>query len=99
MAVDPLVQAGIAMVDSLPEGLQDTGHGFYEEWQKVTETLIREGVVDGSVTSAQDPAELAELLNEIFVGAQVLSGMQDRWASLPARLELAQPVFRAILVP
>ncbi len=99
MADDPLVQAGMAMSDSLPEDLQDTGRGFYEEWQKVTETLIREGIADGSVTSGQDPADLAELLNEIFVGAQVLAGMKDRWSSLPDRILLAQPLILSFLVP
>lgn len=99
MASDTVVQAGMALVDSLPEELQDTGHGFYQEWQNVTETLIREGIADGSVTSAQDPAELAELLNEIFVGAQVLSGMRDRWVSLPERIQRAEPVILSFLVP
>lgn len=98
MASDALVQAGMAMVDSLPDDLQDTGHGFYEEWQNVTETLIREGVADGSVTSKQDPGELSELLNEIFVGAQILSGMSDRWTSLPQRIRRAEPVILSILV-
>ena len=99
MASDSLVQAGMALVDSLPEDLQDTGRGFYEEWQNVTETLIAEGVADGSVTSPQATGELAELLNEIFVGAQILSGMKDRWTSLPRRIRLAEPVILSLLVP
>ena len=99
MASDSLVQAGMALVDSLPEDLQDTGHGFYEEWQNVTETLIAEGIADGSVTSTQPTGDLAELLNEIFVGAQILSGMQDRWTSLPKRIRLAEPVILSLLVP
>jgi hypothetical protein len=39
----------------------------------------------------------AELLNEIFVGAQVLSGLEDKWASLPRRVAAAQAGIRMLL--
>lgn len=99
MSADPLVQAGIMLVDSLPEALQSKGQGFYEEWQRVTESLISEGVRDGSVTSVERAEDLSELLNEIFVGAQVLSGMSDGWKSLPDRINRARPLLLTLLAP
>ncbi|RGE15188.1 hypothetical protein, partial [Leucobacter sp. wl10] len=92
-------QAGIRLVGSLPDELQDRGYGFYDEWQRVTATLIREGVEDGSVTSERQVSELAELLNEVFVGAQVLAGIGERWKSLPARVRRARPLLLSLLAP
>ncbi|RGE19129.1 TetR/AcrR family transcriptional regulator, partial [Leucobacter sp. wl10] len=99
IASDTLVQAGIRLVGSLPDELKDRGYGYYDEWQRVTATLIREGAGDGSVTSPSSADELAEIVNEVFVGAQVLSGMMDGWQSLPARIERARPRLEAILAP
>ncbi|WP_165384243.1 TetR/AcrR family transcriptional regulator [Leucobacter triazinivorans] len=100
ISADALVQAGIRLVGSLPDELKDRGYGFYEEWQRVAETLIREGLEDGSVTTArQTPAELAELVNELFVGAQVLAGMKDGWQTLPERIRRIRPVLESVLAP
>ena len=99
IASDPLVQAGIRLVNSLPEVLQDSGHAPYGEWVRVTETLLREGVEDGSVSADIDIDGVAEYFNEVFVGAQVLAGMQDNWASLPARARRARPYLAAMIAP
>lgn len=99
ISADALVQAGIRLVGSLPDELKDRGYGFYEEWQRVAETLIREGVEDGSVTSTAPARELAEIVHETFIGAQVLSGMMDGWQTLPARIERARPRLEALLAP
>ncbi|WP_449283058.1 hypothetical protein, partial [Leucobacter sp.] len=96
---DALVQAGIRLVGSLPDELKDRGYGFYEEWQRVAETLIREGLEDGSVTSPVKSSELAEVVHETFIGAQVLSGMMDGWQTLPARVQRARPRLQALLAP
>lgn len=94
---DSMVQAGIRLVSSLPEELRTRGYGDYDEWQRVTRALIVEGVKDGSVTSELPIDELAELLNEVFVGAQVMSGMKDGWASLPDRIRRARPLLRMLM--
>ncbi|QBE49179.1 TetR/AcrR family transcriptional regulator [Leucobacter triazinivorans] len=99
ISADALVQAGIRLVGSLPDELKDRGYGFYEEWQRVAETLIREGLEDGSVTSTAPAPELAEVVHETFIGAQVLSGMMDGWQTLPARIERARPRLEALLAP
>jgi 23S rRNA A2030 N6-methylase RlmJ len=97
---DALVQAGIRLVGSLPDELKDRGYGFYDEWQRVAETFIREGLEDGSITTTElSPGELAELVNEAFVGAQVLAGMRDGWRSLPERVGRVRPMLLSILVP
>ncbi len=91
IASDPLVQAGIRLVSSLPEELKDSGHAPYGEWVGVTETLLKEGIEDGSVSSQIDLKVLAEYFNEVFIGAQVLAGIQDNWASLPDRVRRLRP--------
>lgn len=99
IARDAMVQAGIRLVSSLPDELQARGYGDYDAWQRVTMRIIVEGVADGSVSSPRPVEELAEILNEIFVGAQVMAGMQDAWASLPARIQRARPLLLLLLTP
>jgi hypothetical protein len=59
--------------------------------------LIAEGASDGSIAESVDVTEAAELLNEIFVGAQVLAGLEDGWRSLPARITRTHGLIRALL--
>lgn len=99
IAGDALVQAGIRLLTSLPDELKDRGYGYYDEWQRVTATLVGEGVEDGSVTSGIPSHELAEVVNETFVGAQVLSGMLDGWQTLPGRVRRARPRLEQLLAP
>lgn len=97
MARDTLVQGGIRLVNSLPEELQNTGFGAYAVWQSITEDMLRDGVREGSVTTEMSVELLAELVNEVYVGAQHLSGMFDQWASLPERIERARPQLREMI--
>ena len=46
-----VVQAGLQLVDSLPEALRDHGHNSYVTWQVNGAVLIERGVDDGSITS------------------------------------------------
>lgn len=99
MATDPLVQAGLQLVDSLPEELRDRGHDSYVRWQERTQMLVEQGVRDGSITSTETPALLAEIITALYVGGQMMSGMADRWTSLPARMERSLPFVRMLLRP
>lgn len=97
ISTDTLVQAGVLLMCSLPEGLKCWHHGFSGQWQQLLITLIREGMEDGSVTSSWPAEDLGEILNELFTGSQVLSGEQDGWSSFPARISRAKPVFESLL--
>ncbi|MFD5598517.1 TetR family transcriptional regulator [Leucobacter sp. NPDC058333] len=99
MATDPLVQAGLQLVDSLPEELRDRGHDSYVRWQERTQMLVEQGVRDGSITSTETPELLAEIITALYVGGQMMSGMADRWTSLPARMERSLPFVRMLLRP
>lgn len=94
---DSIVQAGIRLLNSLPEEHRARGYGDYDAWQSVTRTLIVEGIVEGSMSPKCSVDEATELLNEIFVGAQVMSGMHDAWRSLPGRLNTARPLLTMLL--
>jgi hypothetical protein len=39
----------------------------------------------------------AELFNTVFVGSQVLSGLEDGWKSLPQRMQRLMPTLEALL--
>lgn len=97
ISVDTIVQAGILLVSSLPDQLKNWGQSFHGEWQQLCLTLIREGIEDGSITSSWSVEDLAELLNELFTGAQVLSGVEDGWASFPKRITRAKPLYESLL--
>lgn len=97
ISVDTIVQAGILLVSSLPDQLKSWGQSFHGDWQKLCVTLLSEGVEDGSITSSWSVEDLAELLNELFTGAQVLSGVEDGWASFPKRIDRAKPLYESLL--
>ena len=44
-----------------------------------------------------DARAVAEVFNELFVGAQILAGMQKDWKSLPERLDRQRPVIDHLL--
>ena len=96
---DTMVQAGIRLLNSLPDELQARGYGDYVSWQEITQEIIVAGIADGSVTSPRSAEELAEILNEVFVGAQVMSGMRDAWASLPVRITRVRPLLLELFAP
>ena len=97
IASDELVQAGIQLSTQPESGPEFDARAPYQEWVEVTEAIVREGVADGSMAQDLDARASAELLNEIFVGAQTLAGMQDKWESLPRRIAAAGPAILLLL--
>jgi AcrR family transcriptional regulator len=97
IATDHLVQAGIRLSLQPATGLEITATTPYFEWVDVAARLIAEGASDGSIAETVNVTEAAELLNEIFVGAQVLAGLEDDWHSLPARITRAHWLIRELL--
>lgn len=96
MASDEIVQAGIRL-DSEPEvEIAPVARTAYLEWIRIAKTLIQAGIVDGSINPTVDPEAGAEFANYVFVGAQVIAGKADDWASLPSRLAAAEAGLRAL---
>lgn len=97
IAVDDLVQAGIRLSMQPATGLEVDTSSPYREWVDVAASILRDGVSDGSMAPDLDVRAAAELLNEIFIGAQVLAGLEDKWSSLPRRVATARAGIRALL--
>ncbi|MGG7465849.1 TetR/AcrR family transcriptional regulator [Plantibacter sp. YIM 135347] len=90
IADDELVQAGIRLSMQPGTGLELNSRAPYTQWIDVTALIVREGVEDGSITTDIDVQRAAQFLNEAFIGAQTLTGLQDSWKSLPQRVIEAQ---------
>lgn len=97
VASDELVQAGIGLSMQQGTGLGIESKAPYEEWVAIAAEILQQGVADGSMRSDLDPQAAAELLNEIFVGAQTLAGIEDKWASLPRRVAAARALIFLLL--
>lgn len=97
VASDVVVQAGIKLGMQPGTGLESEAKGPYFEWIEIAATLIRQGAEDGSVSPAVDVNSAAEYLNVVFVGAQVLSELQDSWQSFPDRVRRMKPHILAVL--
>ena len=97
MASDELVQAGILLSTQPGTDLGIHSKRPYEEWTTVTAKILKQGIADGSILPALDVQATANVLNNIFVGAQTLAGIKDKWISLPARIEAASDVIILIL--
>jgi len=97
IAMDELVQAGIRLSMQPATGLEIYSSTPYAAWVDVAAAVVRDGVADGSMAADLEVRATAELLNEIFVGAQVLSGLEDKWASLPRRVAAAHMAIRMLL--
>ncbi len=87
ISTDPVVQGGIRLSTQPGTGLDTLATTPYFEWVETAKQLIKNGIADGSVRSDIDIDATAELLNNLFVGGQVMSGLEDNWASLPKRSE------------
>lgn len=98
IASDEVVQAGVMLAGATSTEAAEAHEPFFE-WIRIARTLIRLGVDDGSITDTTDPETAAELVNYTFVGAQVVSGLADSWASLPRRLVAVEGALRALLAP
>lgn len=91
IASDTIVQAGIKLGLQPGTGLDADANGPYFEWIRITESLIRQGGEDGSIKPNLDAAAAAEYVNVVFVGAQLLSEIEDAWASFPERFQRMKP--------
>lgn len=98
IANDPLVQGGIRLSMQPVAELEPDSRSPYLEWVKIARDLIVKGIQDGSLHMSVDPDSAAETLNELFIGAQVLSGMEDGWKSLPGRVERQLSTLELLLV-
>lgn len=97
IATDVLVQAGIRLSMQPATVFEGESRAPYLEWVDVAESLLKAGINDGSVSPNLDTRVTAELLNEIFVGAQTLAGLEDKWVSLPRRVATARAGIRFLL--
>lgn len=97
VASDELVQAGIRLSMQPGTGLDARAAAPYQEWVAVAEEIIVDGIQDGSMSPNLDVSALAELVNEIFVGAQTLAGIEDHWNSLPQRVASARNHIKILL--
>lgn len=97
IASDVVVQAGIKLGMQPGTGLETDARGPYFEWIKIAASLIGQGIEDGSIRPTVDAVAAAEYVNVVFVGAQVLSELEDSWVSLPGRLERMRPHLIAVL--
>lgn len=92
IATDDVVQGGIRLADQTDQELAADAREPYSEWVRIARSLIVRGIADGSVRPDVDVDVAAEYFNSVFVGAQVLAGLSDAWASLPRRIERLAPL-------
>ncbi len=97
IASDEIVQAGIRLAGQPSSEVTTEANEPYVEWIRIARSLVNRGVADGSIRHDIDVDLYAELFNTIFVGSQVLSGLEDQWASLPQRIKRLAPALDAAL--
>lgn len=91
IATDDIVQGGIRLASDPNLEVAAEARDPYFEWIAIVYSLIERGTQDGSIREDVDPATAAEYANSVFVGAQVLSGLEDGWASFSTRIERLVP--------
>ena len=91
IATDVVVQAGINLSMKPGTGLGSSAKAPYFEWIETAASLIRRGIEDGSIKPTVDANSAAEYSNVVFVGAQILSELEDSWKSFPDRLRRMRP--------
>ncbi|MGG7465946.1 MULTISPECIES: ScbR family autoregulator-binding transcription factor [unclassified Plantibacter] len=97
MATDPIVQGGTKLSTQAGTGFESAAREPYFEWIRVATSLITQGVEDGSVHPGVNPGSAAEFVNQLFVGVQVLSELEDSWKSMPGRMHEALPHIVTVL--
>lgn len=97
MAADAVVQGGIKLSTQPITGVENAAREPYFEWIRIARALLERGIEDGSVDPALDVALVAEFVNAVFVGSQVLSELEDSWASFPARARRFRPLLVQLL--
>lgn len=96
---DVVVQAGIKLGMQPGTGLESDARAPYFEWIELAASLIQKGVDDGSIEPTVDVHGMAEYVNVLFVGAQVLSELEDSWQSFPDRCRRMRPRLVEALAP
>lgn len=97
IAQDEIVQAGIRLAGQPSSEVHTEASEPYVEWIRIARSLMERGVADGSIRADVDVDLYAELFNTVFVGSQVLSGLEDQWVSLPQRITRLTPVLHSAL--
>ncbi|WP_162238664.1 TetR/AcrR family transcriptional regulator [Microbacterium sp. Leaf161] len=97
IADDEIVQAGIQLAGQPSSEVTAEASEPYLEWVRIARSLVARGVADQSIRVDVDVDLYAELFNTVFVGSQVLSGLEDHWTSLPRRIQRLTPALEAIL--
>lgn len=97
IARDEVVQAGIRLAGQPSSEVNIEASEPYMEWVRIARSLIERGVADGSIRDDADIDLYAELFNTVFVGSQVMSGLEDQWVSLPQRITRLTPALEAAL--
>lgn len=97
ISTDVIVQGGIRLGNQPSTELSDVTREPYFEWIRLARTLTQQGIEDGSVAPDVDPSNAAEFLNSLFIGAQVLSGLDDGWVSMPRRIDALEPFIVRVL--
>lgn len=97
IADDEIVQAGIQLAGQPSSEVTAEASEPYLEWVRIARSLVARGVADQSIRVDVDVDLYAELFNTVFVGSQVLSGLEDHWTSLPQRIQRLTPALEAIL--
>lgn len=97
IARDEIVQAGIQLAGQPSSEVNSEASEPYVEWVRIAESLVARGIDDGSIRDDVDTHLYAELFNTVFVGSQVLSGLEDQWQSLPTRIRRLVPALEAAL--
>ncbi|MFK4788240.1 TetR family transcriptional regulator [Microbacterium sp. ZW T5_56] len=97
IAADGIVQGGIRLAADPKVEVADAVRDPYFQWIAIARSLVERGIRDGSIRNDLDVDAAAEYANVVFVGAQVLSGLDDGWASFPARTARLIPFLRGVL--
>lgn len=97
IARDVVVQGGIRLTGQPNLEVAPAVNEPYFDWVRIVRTLISQGVDEGSIRLDVDIDAAAELVNTVFVGSQVLSGLEDNWKSLPRRVETLRPLWISLL--
>lgn len=87
---DAIVQGGISLAGQPNADVAGMAKAPYFEWVRIVRTLIGQGIDDGSIAPDVDVESAAEFVNALFIGTQVLSGLEDSWKSFPARLKMIE---------
>lgn len=97
IASDIVVQGGIKLSSQPSTDFGSHSRAPYFQWIEVTRTILDEGIRDGSINPEIDSRGYSVIINELFVGAQVIAELSDSWQSLPARIQDLRPIVEKLI--